>query len=51
MTYGRLGQKEDSEKELQIATQLEHAEVEKHQTGLRVLNPEAAPPADSHENK
>jgi tetratricopeptide (TPR) repeat protein len=36
----RLGRKEDSEKELQIASQIEHDEVEKHQTVLRVLDPD-----------
>ena len=36
----RLGRKEDSEKELQIARQIEHEEVEKHQTVLRVLDPD-----------
>jgi tetratricopeptide (TPR) repeat protein len=43
MTFGRLNQKEDSDKELQIASRLEHAEVEKHQMGLRLLNPDAEP--------
>ena len=36
----RLGRKEESEKELQIASQIEHDEVEKHQTVLRVLDPD-----------
>jgi tetratricopeptide (TPR) repeat protein len=36
----RLGRKEDSEKELQIASRLEHEEVEKHQTVLKIIDPD-----------
>jgi tetratricopeptide (TPR) repeat protein len=36
LAYGRLGHKDESEKELQIASQLERAEVRKQQTGLRL---------------
>lgn len=36
----RLGRKEDSEKELAIASQLEHDEVEKHQNVLRIIDPD-----------
>lgn len=34
----RLGRKEDSEKQLAIASQIEHEEVEKHQNVIRILN-------------
>jgi tetratricopeptide (TPR) repeat protein len=36
----RLGRKEDSEKELQIASRIEHQEVEKHQTVLKIVDPD-----------
>jgi tetratricopeptide (TPR) repeat protein len=36
LAYARLGRKDESEQELQIAGQLEHSEVEKQQTGLRL---------------
>jgi tetratricopeptide (TPR) repeat protein len=39
----RLGRKEDSEKELQIASRIEHEEVEKHQTVLKIIDPDQAP--------
>jgi len=38
LTDGRLGRKDDSKKELAIAAQIEHEEVEKHQNVLRILN-------------
>ena len=40
MVDARLGRKQESEKELQIARQIEHEEVESHQTLLRVLDPD-----------
>jgi tetratricopeptide (TPR) repeat protein len=40
LTDARLGRKEDSEKELQIASQIEHDEVEKHQNVLKVIDPD-----------
>jgi len=43
MTYARLNRKEDSDKELAIATQLEHQEVERHQNQLRILNSDQLP--------
>ena len=39
LTYARLGQKEQSSKELQIASEIEHAEAEKQRTGLHIENP------------
>jgi len=38
LTDARLGRKEASQKELAIATQIEHEEVEKQQNVLRILN-------------
>jgi hypothetical protein len=38
LTEARLGRKEDSEKELAIASQIEHEEVEKHQNVLRIID-------------
>jgi len=43
----RLGRNEESEKELQIATRLEHEEVEKHQTLLKIIDPDQAPAAET----
>jgi len=40
LTDARLGRKEDSEKELAIASQIEHDEVEKHQNMLRIIDPD-----------
>lgn len=34
----RLGRKEESERELQIASRIEHEEVEKHQTVLKIVD-------------
>lgn len=39
----RLGRKEDAEKELQIASRIEHEEVEKHQSVLKIIDPDQAP--------
>jgi tetratricopeptide (TPR) repeat protein len=36
----RLGKKEDSDKELQIASRIEHEEVERHQNMLKILDPD-----------
>jgi tetratricopeptide (TPR) repeat protein len=38
----RLGRKEESAKELEIASRIEHEEVEKHQTVLRIIDPDQA---------
>ena len=47
LDLARLGQKEESAKELDIATRLEHEEVEQHQHALKVIgldeSPESAP--------
>jgi tetratricopeptide (TPR) repeat protein len=40
LTESRLGRKEESDKELAIASQIEHEEVEKHQNVLRILDPD-----------
>jgi len=37
LTYARLNRKEESDRELQTATRLEHEEVEQQQQGLRVV--------------
>lgn len=42
LTDARLGRKEESEKELQIASRIEHEEVEKHQTILKIIDPDQA---------
>jgi len=39
LTYARMGKHEASEHQLQIATQLEHEEVEKHRTIFRIEDP------------
>jgi tetratricopeptide (TPR) repeat protein len=38
LTYGRLNRKDDSDRELQTATRLEHEEVQKQQQGLKVID-------------
>ena len=38
LAYARLGRKEDSEKELQVASSLEHEEVEKHRSILKLMD-------------
>lgn len=40
LTDARLGRKADSDRELAIASQIEHAEVESHQNVLRILDPD-----------
>jgi tetratricopeptide (TPR) repeat protein len=47
----RLGRKEDSEKELQIASRIEHEEVEKHQTELRIIDPDSAGVTETKPNQ
>jgi tetratricopeptide (TPR) repeat protein len=48
MTYARMNRKEDSDKELAIATRLEHEEVERHQNVLKIIDPNQAPPSDQN---
>jgi len=43
LTDSRLGRKEDSEKELQIASRIEREEVEKHQAPLKIIDPDQLP--------
>ena len=38
LTDSRLGRKEESDRELQIASRIEHEEVEKHQTVLKIID-------------
>jgi tetratricopeptide (TPR) repeat protein len=38
MSYARFGKKDDSEKELQVASQLEHEEVEKRRVVIKILD-------------
>jgi tetratricopeptide (TPR) repeat protein len=47
----RLGRKEDSEKELQIASRIEREEVEKHQTALRIIDPDPAGATETKPNQ
>ena len=47
----RLGRKEDSEKELQTASRIEHEEVEKHQTVLKIIDPDQAPATETKPNQ
>lgn len=51
LTDSRLGRKEDSEKELQIASRIEHEEVERHQTALRIIDPDQAQPTKTETNQ
>jgi len=38
MTLARMGKQEESAKELQIASDIEHAEIEKQRTGVHIVN-------------
>jgi hypothetical protein len=38
MTYARMNRKEDSDKELAIASRLEHEEVQQHQNMLKIID-------------
>ncbi|MGE5112743.1 MAG: hypothetical protein ACM3JB_17895 [Acidobacteriaceae bacterium] len=40
LTYARLGRKDDSAKELEAASRLEHEEAEKQRLGLKIVNPD-----------
>jgi tetratricopeptide (TPR) repeat protein len=40
MTYARLGRSEDSDRELQTASRIEHEEVEQHQSGFKIVDPD-----------
>jgi len=40
LTYARLGRAQDSETELQIASQLEKEDIEKHRTLFKIIDPE-----------
>jgi hypothetical protein len=50
MTLARLGETQESEKQLQLAKELEHQQLQKRQMGLRLLNPEE-PAADQADRK
>lgn len=47
----RLGRKEDSERELQIASRIEHEEVQKHQAVLKIIDPDQAPATETETNQ
>lgn len=48
LTYARMGHKQDSEQQLQIATQLEKEATQKQRTVFKILNPgEATQPSSS----
>jgi tetratricopeptide (TPR) repeat protein len=40
MTYARLNRKEESDKEQEMASRLEHEEVEKHRSMLKIIDPD-----------
>lgn len=43
LTYARMGQKDDSAKELEIASQIEHEEAERQRLGLKIVNADQPP--------
>ena len=47
----RLGRKEESEKELQVSSRIEHEEVEKHQTVLKIIDPDQSPATETKPNQ
>jgi tetratricopeptide (TPR) repeat protein len=51
LTDARLGRKEESEKELQIASRIEHEEVKKHQTVLKIIDPDQAGAMETKPNQ
>lgn len=51
LDYARLGQKDESAKELEVATKLEHEEVERHQHALKVLDLEEPKPTSADSAK
>ncbi len=51
LTDSHLGRKDDSEKELQIASRIEHEEVEKHQTVLKIVDPDQASGVETKPNQ
>ncbi len=51
LTDARLGRKGDSEKELQTASRIEHDEVEKHQTVLKIIDPDQAQTTETQPNQ
>ena len=51
MSYARSGKKDDSEKELQLAGQLEHEEVEKHRVVIKILDSSDPAARQLDENK
>ena len=42
LTYARLGKKQESEEQFQIATRLEHEQLEKQKTDLKIVDPGVA---------
>jgi tetratricopeptide (TPR) repeat protein len=46
ITYARMSRREDSDKELAIATRLEHEEVEQHQYLIRIIDANQVPAID-----
>ena len=46
MTYARMDRKDESEKEQEIASRLEHEEVERHQNLLRIIDADQAGTGD-----
>jgi tetratricopeptide (TPR) repeat protein len=51
LSYARLGRRDDSDKELGTASQLEHEEVEKHRVVLKILNSDESVPANADQPK
>jgi tetratricopeptide (TPR) repeat protein len=47
----RLGRKEESQKELEVASRIEHEEVEKHQKVLKIIDPDQARAAETTPNQ
>ena len=45
LSYARLRRKDDSDRELETASQLEHEEVEKHRVVLKIMNSDESAPA------
>jgi tetratricopeptide (TPR) repeat protein len=51
LSYSRLRRKEDSERELQIASQIEHEQVENHQTVLKIIDTDQVRPTETKPNQ
>ncbi len=51
LTYARMGRKAESDQQLEIATQLEHADAEKQKVVFKILDPATVQGSDTPQQK